>query len=97
MIALELLLRVWRLRHAPKICRFFGDEASKLPEFTKETSGQWWKLAFGIFNTFYQTPEEYPELRALVGTPRRLKSGESWRYGIVRVIRCRFRSFACKS
>ena len=97
MIALELLLRVWRLRHAPKICLFFGDEASKLQEFTKETSGQWWRLAFDIFLTFYRKPEEYPELRALVGTPRRLKSGDSWRHGIIRVIRCRFRAFARKS
>jgi hypothetical protein len=95
--ALELLLRVWRVRHRPKAPHTFDAAASRLPEFTKDTARQWWRVAFRhLLSDVYRSMDDCPELLALVGTPRKLKSGDSWRHGIVRVIRTRFCSFAPK-
>jgi hypothetical protein len=67
---------------------------SKLPEFTSDTSEQWWRYAKAALLTVYPAPQSIPELDKLVKARTKRLSPGRIKAAILEMLHDRFVSFA---
>jgi hypothetical protein len=102
LIALQLVLWVWRERNQPHrwrarclpIWRGWGRWEMLEPQFDRESEKHWYFLARHDFRDTYPHPERLPEFKALVTATKSLKSERLTHSYIVNRIHQRFRSFS---
>ena len=93
LLALQLLLWLWRAHLDPDAYGVIGRRAAELEPFDLDSSKRWWNFARKLFLHFYPVPERVPELLRLV-TARSVKgSPGKERQDIIGKVRDHFTSF----